>query len=870
VKINQSIQIPACSAVLFLATVLQAGASDGASFVSETIPTNTVMAPGQTFTETWTMQNTGTNTWSPGASGYTLTLAGTDSLGAVPLSTNTISKRFHPYATINSGSSVAPGATATFSMNFIAPEAAGTYSDGFQMTSTNGVSFGPQVGVQIIVEQAGPTGQYDRAKAVSYANNYAGFVASDGYFWTNGSDYGDFGALAPVPAVEGDDCAHFVSSCIGSEPHQKGGGLTIPSRVPPTYGEPGAGRLVNTCLIAAGLAAEVFSLSNMCPGDVIAWNWEGNTNIADIDHDTIYLGNGLLAAHSASHLEASATTWYQDEEPEWEWHLIHILNKADTIPPIVTISSPTNWQAFTNVTIATIAVSGTANDAGCPSSGVSLVQAQVNGTNGTWQTVSGTTNWSASASLSPGANTIYARSRDGAGNYSPVASVNVAYTPDTQGATPAITAQPQSQTVVAGQSATFSVGASGGAPLNYQWQFNGNGIPGATASTFTLASAQRTNGGPYSVLVMNAIGTAPSANAMLSFVPLEAWGDDSLGQLDICVGAANAIAVAAGVWHSLALRADGTVAAWGDDSDGQCDVPLTLQPALAIAGGGYHSLALQADGTVAAWGAGDSGQTNVPAGLANVIGISAGTWHSLALRRNGTVAAWGDNSWGQTNVPVGLSNVMAVAAGGSHSLALQTNGTVVAWGDNTDAEGNFVGQSVVPANLTNVVAIAAGEYHSLAVRADGTVAAWGDDSQGQCDVPVGLSNVVAVAGGGGHSVALLADGTVAAWGANWNGQCSLPSDLSDVMGIGAGEYHSLALLAGSIPVPQLLDPARQGCRFSMLAQTLNRMNYALEFNNSVATTNWSALSTNAGNGALEVLTDPTALGQQRFYRLRQW
>jgi hypothetical protein len=56
----------------------------------------------------------------------------------------------------------------------------------------------------------------------------------------------------------------------------------------------------------------------------------------------------------------------------------------------------------------------------------------------------------------------------------------------------------------------------------------------------------------------------------------------------------------------------------------------------------------------------------------------------------------------------------------------------------------------------------------------------------------------------------------------------------------------------------------------MLAQTLNRMNYALEFNNSVATTNWSALSTNAGNGALEVLTDPTALGQQRFYRLRQW
>ena len=85
-KINQGVQIPACSAALFLATVLHAGAGDGASFVSETIPTNTVMAPGQTFTNTWTMQNTGTTTWSPGNSGYTLNMAGTDSLGAVPLS----------------------------------------------------------------------------------------------------------------------------------------------------------------------------------------------------------------------------------------------------------------------------------------------------------------------------------------------------------------------------------------------------------------------------------------------------------------------------------------------------------------------------------------------------------------------------------------------------------------------------------------------------------------------------------------------------------------------------------------------------------------------------------------------------------------
>jgi hypothetical protein len=38
----------------------------------------------------------------------------------------------------------------------------------------------------------------------------------------------------------------------------------------------------------------------------------------------------------------------------------------------------------------------------------------------------------------------------------------------------------------------------------------------------------------------------------------------------------------------------------------------------------------------------------------------------------------------------------------------------------------------------------------------------------------------------------------------------------------------------------------------------------------VATTNWSALSTNPGNGALLLLTDTNAAPPQRFYRLRQW
>jgi hypothetical protein len=279
------------------------------------------------FTQTWTMQNTGTTTWSPEQSGYTLNLVGRDSLGAVPLFTNASSTWYIPSAIIGSGTSVAPGAQAAFSMSFIAPEAAGSVTDTFQMYSASGVAFGPKVTVQIVVTQGGSTNQYDRAKAVSYANNYDGYIVSDGYFWTDGSDYSYYGAGAPVPTnLIGDDCAHFVSCCIGSQANQRGGGFNIPSRVPPTYGEPGAARLVNTCLIAPGYATEVFSLSNMSPGDLIGWNWEGDPDIEDLDHVTLYLGNGLLASHAVSALDVSATTFFQDGAPDWVWHLIHIID----------------------------------------------------------------------------------------------------------------------------------------------------------------------------------------------------------------------------------------------------------------------------------------------------------------------------------------------------------------------------------------------------------------------------------------------------------------------------------------------------------------------------------------------------------------
>jgi uncharacterized lipoprotein YddW (UPF0748 family) len=81
---------------------------------------------------------------------------------------------------------------------------------------------------------------------------------------------------------------------------------------------------------------------------------------------------------------------------------------------------------------------------------------------------------------------------------------------------PVITGQPQNQTVVISNSATFSVTAAGSAPLSYYWRFNGVAISGAGANSLTLNPAQYSNAGNYSVTVSNSFGSVLSSNAALA------------------------------------------------------------------------------------------------------------------------------------------------------------------------------------------------------------------------------------------------------------------------------------------------------------------------------------------------------------------
>ena len=99
---------------------------------------------------------------------------------------------------------------------------------------------------------------------------------------------------------------------------------------------------------------------------------------------------------------------------------------------------------------------------------------------------------------------------------------------NTSGTAPTITNAPASQSVYVGDNATFTVGATGSAPLNYQWLFNStNSISGATAASLILTNVQSTNAGGYYVVVTNSAGSA-STNASLTVVQPPKFGTTAL------------------------------------------------------------------------------------------------------------------------------------------------------------------------------------------------------------------------------------------------------------------------------------------------------------------------------------------------------
>jgi alpha-tubulin suppressor-like RCC1 family protein len=348
---------------------------------------------------------------------------------------------------------------------------------------------------------------------------------------------------------------------------------------------------------------------------------------------------------------------------------------------------------------------------------------------------------------------------------------------------------PNSTVTWPGATLDFQISAEGTKPLYYQWRFKNAPLAGATNAILTMTGLATNQAGAYSVTVSNALDQFTSGNAILTLVPVAAWGGSYGNVTNLPAFLTNATSVVAGGYsHALALKPNGTVQSWGLLTS----VPANVTNVAAIAASSYQSLALRSNGTVVAWGT----ITTVPANVSNVTAIAAGGYSGglgcFAVKTNGTLQAWGLGVNGLTNVPAGLNGVVGIAAGKYHALALRGDGTIKTWADNADG-----GINAVPASVTDAIAIAARDRHSIALKADGTVAAWGYNPYNETNVPGGLSNVVAVAASEENCIALKQDGSITIWGRNNSGQTNIVPGVSNVVEISGGLDHNLVRLGST-------------------------------------------------------------------------
>jgi alpha-tubulin suppressor-like RCC1 family protein len=298
-------------------------------------------------------------------------------------------------------------------------------------------------------------------------------------------------------------------------------------------------------------------------------------------------------------------------------------------------------------------------------------------------------------------------------------------------------------------------------------------------------------------------------------------------------GLRNVVDMASAVNASYALLANGSILSWGSNARGELgNTPLSdverlastrgnsntptpvlgITDAVHIAAGDYHGLAVTRGGQVYVWGYNLYEQlgiempiiqfkTHTPAamqylpfplrvpGLSDVVAVAAGEQHSLALLKDGTIRAWGANKYGQvgdgttTNrkTPVsviGVRNAVAIAADSVISAALLADGTVMTWGVGNSGLGRktFTRDVAHPTparveGVTDITSLAIGSIHMVALTNTGTVISWGDNMigevghRGTSPAPIpGLTNVASVEAYTGRTFAVLANGTIMALG----------------------------------------------------------------------------------------------------------
>jgi hypothetical protein len=292
---------------------------------------------------------------------------------------------------------------------------------------------------------------------------------------------------------------------------------------------------------------------------------------------------------------------------------------------------------------------------------------------------------------------------NGAASVTSASATLIINSPSNSGGTvPAITNQPASQTAAVGGSATFSVGASGTAPLSYQWKRDGIVLSGASTATLSLTSIQSSDAGSYTVVVTNTAGNATSSAATLTV------GLPGGSKPAITVQPAS-LSLPSGVSASFVVTAVGAGPLTFQWQKGGIDIP-----------GATNSLFL-----IPSIQASDVGAYSV------TVSNSAGSVVSAAATLSITATGSSGNNGGGTSGLIAPAFVLqpkgqTLAAGTSATLSVQTTGSptlTYQWYHNGAA---IVGANAATLTISNAQTINAGDYtvqvQNAAARATSEIA----------------------------------------------------------------------------------------------------------------------------------------------------